>query len=74
MYRWPNHTIKIKSRKKTIEIKITLIDKKNNYITRVLTAKLQQRELSLTAMKDFTLHRVIEEWDGWLIARKMGNG
>ena len=51
----------MKSRKKTIEIEITLIDKKNNYITRVLTAKLQQRELSLTAMKDFTLHRVIEE-------------
>ena len=40
MHGWPNHTIKMKSRKETIEIEITLIDKKNSYITRVSAARL----------------------------------
>ena len=40
MHGWPNHTIEMKSRKETIEIEIALIDKKNNYITRVLAARL----------------------------------
>jgi len=41
MQGWPNHTIKMKSRKETIEIEITLIDKKRSYITRALTARHQ---------------------------------
>jgi len=40
---WPNHTITMKSRKGIIQIEIALIDKKNSYITRVLTARFQLR-------------------------------
>jgi len=40
MHGWPNHTIEMKSRKKTIEIEIALINKKINYITRALAARL----------------------------------
>ena len=40
MQGWPNHTIKMKSRKETIEIENALIDKKSSYITRALATKL----------------------------------
>jgi len=52
MHAWPNHTIEIKSRKKTIEIEIALIHEKNSYITRALAARLQQRGVKpLTVMR-----------------------
>ena len=39
---------KNEKQKRIIEIEIALIDKKNNYITRVLAARLQQRGFSLS--------------------------
>ena len=40
MHGWPNHTIKMKSIKETIEIEIALIDKKSSYITSALVVML----------------------------------
>ena len=40
MHGWPNHIIEMKSGKEILEIEIALIDKKNNYITRALVARL----------------------------------
>jgi len=48
MHGWPNHIITMKNRKGTIEIEIALIDKKSNYITRALTARLQLRGFNLS--------------------------
>ena len=45
MHGWLDHTIKMKSRKETIETKITLIDNENSCITRALIARLPTVEV-----------------------------
>ena len=55
----------MKSRKETIEIEITLIDKNCSYIIGALTARLPTEEVyPLIVMRGFTLQRSIEKGIG----------
>ena len=74
MHAWPNHTIKIKSRKETIEIEIALIDKKSNYITRALADRLQQRGLASHSHERLYTSKANRR-RGWMTSsKKRGNG
>ena len=75
MHGWPNHTIKMKNRKETIEIEIALIDKKSSYITRSLATRLLQSGGLASHSHEKLYTSEVNRRKGWMTSsKKWGNG